>query len=101
MNAKEAREKVEKMNAAHTEKLKLQRATQHSDDVEHLYKHFQDKIEKEIEQRKFSVEMTLTDNMYSNEIISEVVNKLRKDGYQILKETHNAFKTIKFNISWV
>lgn len=101
MNAKDAREKVEKLNSMQADKLKLQQEIQYEDQVNHLYKHFKNKIDEEVQARKFSVETTLGENMYNNEIVTDVVNKLKKDGYQVQKETHNAFKTVKFIISWV
>jgi hypothetical protein len=101
MNAKEAKEKVNKLENDHSTSVKLQQESKYITDVDHLYNHFVDQVDKAVEQRKLSTQIVLGENQFSNEVISEAVNKLRGKGFQVHKEVHNAFKTTKLDISWV
>lgn len=106
MNAKEAKELADKNKSARAEQLKVRALEAEQANVEVLLKHFRNCISRAVADGKASteeagIEIKFPEDRFSNEEISTVVNTLRKENFQIYKETHNAFKTIKFQISWV
>lgn len=106
MNAKEAKALADKHNESVAAQKKIRQENQESADVNLLYNHLCDKVEQAVKAGKHStesagIEIKFPQERFANEIISDVVNKLRQDGYNVNKETHNAWKTIAFTISWV
>ena len=101
MNAEEAK----KMALAHKkqieENLEVRKSTLHKKDVDLLLSHFYDQIEKFVKKGKLSTDNIEFDNdRFSDFIVSDVNDRLTKEGYNLIKSVHNAYNKVTFIVSW-
>jgi hypothetical protein len=106
MNAKEAKAQAEKHVKTQAETRKLQIETQKNENVTLLYTHMCNKIDEAVALGKLStdaagIDIKFPDDRFTDDVISDVVNMLRQNGFNVNKIHHNAFKTIKFDINWI
>lgn len=106
MNAKEAKAKAALAKKHTEENRKARREDIKNKDTALLYKDMVDKIEIAVNAGFPSTlaagqKIEYSSDRFENSVISDVVTKLREDGYVVTMTTHNAYKKLNFEISWI
>ncbi len=106
MNAQEAKAlaALNKKNAEETVKLRTEKLKNADSAI--LYKHFSDKIDEAVKAGKPSTSaagqiIEFAADRFANDVITDVVNALRAENYNVTMEKHNAYNKLRFEISWI
>lgn len=101
MNAKEAKERA-LANKEKIEDIKTKRTdSAFQTEVKLLHTHFMTEVERAVKKgHLYTQDITFPSERFSDEIIREVAQILRDDGFHLNMDKHNAYKTTKFSITW-
>lgn len=106
MNATQAKAAAS-INKKHEEENKKVKATNlQNADTALLYKAFHDKIDQAVAAGALStvqagITIEYSADRFPGNVVTDVVTKLREEGFSVNMTTHNAYKKTKFEISWI
>lgn len=101
MDAKRAKQLADESRKQREEKVRLDKESLVTSNVDLLYDHFQDEIKKAVLNGHHSTpSMEFSSDRFSDEVIREVSSRLREDGFNLAMAKHNAFQKTAFTISW-
>lgn len=101
MSAEESKKTAEKMKKAEITRLNSESVKKQVSEVDHLFNHFQQLINKASNKGQFTIErQTFAADRFRTKVIDEVVDKLQDDGYKVQVTHNNALQQLVFNISW-
>jgi hypothetical protein len=101
MNAKEAREKALSNKAKIQENRDVRMNNTFQSEVKLLHSHFMNKVDEAVKRGQLVTEgMQFPSDRFSDEVVREVAQMLRNDGYHLTMDKHNAYQTTKFTVSW-
>lgn len=101
MNAKQAKEQALETKKQMETVVQIRKDEQHEGEVKVLTSHFNTKIEEAVKKGHLSVgDIVFPINRFTDEVIREVGDSFKRDGYNVSLEKHNAYQNMKFSISW-
>lgn len=101
MNAQDAKKQAEANKAQIAENVKIRIDKAKLDNVESLMLHFRIQIGEAVKKGLMTTaEISFPVDRFTDEVIREVSDQLKADGYNLSMNKHNAFQTVGFTINW-
>lgn len=101
MTADEARKLATKNKERMKKAFDIEKRDAFQGDVESLVNHFKAQINDAVERGSLKTkEISFPSDRFSDEVISEVNNLLKKDGFNLTMVKNHAFNKTAFSITW-
>jgi O-acetyl-ADP-ribose deacetylase (regulator of RNase III) len=101
MKASEAKKLAIDNKNKFEQNVKTKRSKVFNDNVQHLHSHFMLKVSESIAKGHLATgPIQFSVDQFDDDVLRAVKSLLDDDGFSLEVEKHNAYKTVKFVVSW-